>query len=117
MINKNDNSPLSWLQMGDRRLNELYIPFIPLADWLIDKHCTKWWKNQPQSSEYQAAQYSLCSVLLVPECTKEWTCRHLVIYLECDVLPLMNDPETLSRIPELTPEHMALAREISQWDK
>jgi len=115
MVNKNDNLYFSWLQMGDLKLNEYYAPFIPLADWLIAKHCKQWWKNQPQTSEYQAAQNSLCGVLFMPRSSKEWTCRFLAIYLCCDVLRMMNDPETLSRIPEFTPEHLALAHEISQW--
>ena len=116
MISKNDNSPLSWLQMGNLKMNELLAPCIPLADWLIAKHCTKSWKNHPETSEYQAAQHSLCTVLIVPCSSKEWTCRHLAIYLYCDVLPMMNDPETLSRIPEYTPEHLEIAKQIIQID-
>jgi len=114
MINKNDNLSSSWLRMGDRELREYYAPFMPIADWLIAKHCKQWWKTQPQTSEYQAAQHGLCSVLFMPRSSKEMTCRFLVIYLGCDVLPLMNDPETLERIPEFTPAHMELARKISQ---
>ena len=114
MINKNDNSPSSWLVMGDPKLKEFLSPFIPLADWLIAKHCTQWWKNQPSTSEYQSAQHGLCTVLVVPRSSKEWTCRFLAIYLGCDALRMMNDPETLLRIPEFTPEHMDLAKMISE---
>ena len=114
MINGNDNSSSSWLLMGNPKLEELLAPSISLADWLIAKHCTKWWKNQPATFEYQSAQHGLCTVLVVPRSSKQSTCDFLAIYLDCEALRMMNDPETLERIPEFTPEHMILARKLSE---
>jgi len=112
IVNKNDNHSSSWLQMGYPNLNAACAPFIPLADWLIAKHCQQWWKNQPQTSQYQQSQFGLCSTLWYPRHTKEWTCRFLAIDLGCSPLSMMNDPETLDRIPELMPEHAARAMEV-----
>ena len=113
-VNKNDNVPSSWVRMGEQSFNEACVPHIPLADWLIAKHCKKWWKNHPEKWDYQYNQFGICGTLWYPRNTKEWTARTLSIFLDCNPIELINDPETMLRIPALTPE---IEAQVAQYIK
>ena len=111
IVNANDNHRASWLRKIDIISTEKYAPFIPLASWLIEKHCKKWWKNHPEVWDYQYCQMGICGTLQYPRHTKEWTADFVSISLGCNPLELINDQETMDRIPELTHERKLRAAE------
>jgi hypothetical protein len=62
-VNQNDNHMSSWLWKGDRDLSNQWATYIPLANTIIQRHSTLWYKTQPQTSEYQYMQMGICSLL------------------------------------------------------
>lgn len=92
LVNANDNFVYSWLARKDPTEKELYAKHIPLAARLIaSRHCTQWWKNHPESVDYQSAQRGICGKLVYPCISREWTLRSIAIYLECNPLALTSD--------------------------
>ncbi|MDF2380509.1 hypothetical protein JMG10_03445 [Nostoc ellipsosporum NOK] len=103
VINANENIRSSWLRMGDIDENNRQAKHIPFADWLIKNFCPSWWRNHPETWDYQLNQYLLCLTLDYPRSTRETTLRFLAIALECNPLILINDVrEELKSIPTLT---------------
>ena len=100
IVNANDNYQSCWLRMGYIEFTEMCAPFIPLADWLIRKHCQEWWKNHPEVSEYQSAQMGICGTLAMPRSSREWTLRCIARDLRCNPIQVMNDfSEQLKNLP------------------
>lgn len=95
VINANENLRASWLQHGYAEYAE-YAPHIPVANWLIKKYCTQWWKNHPELWDYQIEQFSICMELNGSRGSREYTLDAIATYLKCNPLLLMND-----RSPEL----------------
>lgn len=87
VVNANQNLRLSWIQNGHAEL----IPFIEKANWLINKHCTEWWKNHPETADYQLAHFSICLELSSSRGSRERTLRFIAIDLKCNPLLLIND--------------------------
>jgi hypothetical protein len=101
-VNKNDNQRSSWLLKISSEAREKAAPFIPLADWLIAKHCQKWWRNHPETWDYQYCQMGICLNLATPRDTREWTLHFIAIYLDCNPINLINDcSDELKNIPTL----------------
>ncbi|THU41865.1 hypothetical protein FAM09_07130 [Niastella caeni] len=92
LVNANDNFFFSWLRGKDWPERQLYAKHIPVASRLIaSRHCTRWWKNHPESVEYQYAHHGICCQLAYPCAVRESTLRFLAIFLECNPLALTSD--------------------------
>ena len=101
-VNGNDNGSFSWLNKASQEEQTLLTPHIPMATWLIDKHCQKWWKNQPQSWDYQYAHFGICVKLAYPRPSRNETLEFVALYLDCNPILLINDPsEELKHVPVL----------------
>ena len=91
---RNDNLISSWLNRGDWVENQKFAPYTPLASQLIaSRHCKTWWKNHPESWDYQYAHHALCVQLYYPCTTRENTLRIVAIFLECNPLALTSDQD------------------------
>jgi hypothetical protein len=75
LVNANDNFFFSWLRVKDWPERQLYAKHIPVAsDLIASKHCTKWWKNHPESVEYQYALHGICCLLAYPCAVENQPC-------------------------------------------
>lgn len=92
LVKANDNFFFSWLKGKDGPERERYAKHIPLASGLIaSRHCAQWWKNHPESVEYQYAHHAICCQLAHPCPARESTLRFIALFLECNPLALTSD--------------------------
>lgn len=94
-VNQNDNHMSSWLRKGDLELSHQWAKHIPLANAIIQRHSTLWYKTQPQTSEYQYMQMSVCSLLYDGRelYGSDGTLQLIASLIECrNPLTITNDP-------------------------
>lgn len=87
VINANQNFEFAWTQDDF----EKYSIHIPTATWLIQKYSTQWFKNHPETIEYQMLQFGLCLSLSASRGSREWTLDFIAFRLGCNPLALIND--------------------------
>src|SRR6218665_2640903 len=90
VVNSNDNPRFHWIRTNEDR--ERYGPYVEFANRLINRHVAAWWKNHPETAEYQASHHWTC-MLLEDEVLRTSLFQFLSVYLECSPLILANDPE------------------------
>ena len=93
IVNVNDNHRSSWLHKGNWADNQVYAKHIPLASRLIaSSHCAAWWKNHPETWDYNYAQFGICNQLSYPN-SKMLLVGTIALYLGCSPVALLNDPD------------------------
>jgi hypothetical protein len=86
VVNANENLRHSWVtEYPD------YAQYVPLANWLIQKYCTLWWKNHPESYEHRYCQFGICMELNGSRGSKDWTLTFIADRLKCNPVLLIND--------------------------
>lgn len=91
--NANENIGHHWLNVYDLNDRAKYAELIPTANHLIQKHCGQWWKNHPQSPEYNSCQHMVCRSLDMGHLLQEFIYQQLAADLKCPAIQLSNDPE------------------------
>jgi hypothetical protein len=92
-VNTNENLDHHWAKMYDLDKRVKYAAFIPTANRLIKKHCKEWWKNHPESLDFNSCQHKLCRSLESANLYKELTYLFVAQDLNCNPFIISNDPE------------------------
>ena len=87
---------------------ERFLPFLPVARYIIKTYLAEPWKNDLDDPEYIFVEYQICSTLETSHRSKEtrdFNFRMLAATLKIPVLRFLNDEFLISLLETVTPNN------------